>query len=76
MYVLNFIYLYCKRFTDTHVLVQFLDEGKSKIVPIKRIKKMEDLKSGDEWQVIWSDKKVYLGVVIHSGMNYRVCSYS
>ena len=71
-------YLYCQLFADTHVLVQFLDEGKSGIVPIKRIKRKDDLKSGDECEVTWSNKKVYSAVVILSGTNivYVAVDYS
>ena len=70
-------YLCYNCLTDTHVLVQFLDEGKSGIVPTKRIKRMENLKCGDECEVLWSNKKVYSGVVIHLGMNIgHVARYS
>ena len=70
-------YLYCHLFTDTHVLVQFLDEDKSGIVPIKRIKRKDDLKSGDECKVTWLNK-VYSAVVILSGTNivYVAVGYS
>ena len=69
--------LYCQLFADTHVLVQFLDEGKSGIVPFKRIKRKDNLKSGDECEVTWSNK-VYWAVMIISGTNieYIAIGYS
>ena len=71
-------YLYCQLLTDTHVVVQFLDEGKSGMVPIKQIIRKDDLKSGDECEVTWSNKKVYSAVIILSGTNiiYVAIDYS
>ena len=59
--------LLCAFISDTHVLVQFKDEDKSAIVPIKRLKR-KDLKIGEECEVTWSDKKIYSGLVVFSGM--------
>lgn len=51
------------------MLVQFQDEDTSAIVPIKRLKKKDHLKIGDECEVTWSDKKVYSGLVVFSGIS-------
>ena len=49
--------------------MQFQEEDKSGIVPIKRLKPKDVLRVGEECEVIWSDRKVYFGVIICSGMN-------
>ena len=42
------------------MLVQFQDKGTSAIVPIKQLKGKDCLKIGDECEVMWSDKKMYI----------------
>ena len=62
--------LLCAFISDTHVLVQFQDEDTSAIVPIKRLKRKDCLKIGEECKVTWSDKKIYSGLVVFSGMSW------
>ena len=51
------------------MLVQFQDEDTSAIVLIKRLKRKDYLKIGDECEVTWSDKKIYPGLVVFSGIS-------
>ena len=53
--------------SDTHLLVDFFEEERTSLIPIKRVKKKDNLAVGDECGVTWADNKVYIGTVICSG---------
>ena len=55
-------------FSDTHVLVQFLDEDATAIVPINRLKDPEGLEHGGACIVMWSNKKQYKALLLCSGL--------
>ena len=53
---------------DTH-LVQFCEEEDStSIIPVKHVKMKEGLAVGDDYSVTWSNRKVYTGIVMCSGV--------
>lgn len=54
---LHIIYTYS--FSDTHALVKLLDEDKTAIVPVTRVKKKETLEYNGSCSVLWSNKKTY-----------------
>ena len=51
-------------FSDTHALVQFLDEDSTAIVPISRLKEQEHLEHGGSCIITWSDKKQYKALLL------------
>ena len=56
-------------FSDTHALVQFLDEeDATAIVPISRLKDPEGLEHGGACIVIWSNKKHYKALLLCLGL--------
>ena len=46
----------------------FLDERKTSIVPLKRLVKKLGMRTGDQCDILWSDKKKYQGTLIFTGM--------
>lgn len=54
-------------FSDTHALVDFLEEDATAIVPISHLKKKENLEHGGSCLVLWSEK-VYKAFLICSGL--------
>ena len=62
-------------FSDTHALVQFLDEDSTAIVPISRLKEQEHLEHGGSCIITWSDKKQYKALLLCSGLyTFNFCS--
>ena len=55
-------------FSDTHALVKFLDEDSTAIVPVKIIKKKENLEYHGSCTVTWSNKKLYKAFLLFSGL--------
>lgn len=58
----------CFLVSDTHALVQFLDEDATAIVPISRLKDPENLEHGGTCIVKWSNKKEYKALLLCSGL--------
>ena len=52
---------------DTHALVHFNEDNTSAIVPIKRLEKEDNLTTGHQCSVLWSNKK-YSGILMCSGI--------
>lgn len=53
---------------DTHALVKFLEEDSTAIVPVSRIEKKETLEFNGSCSVRWSNRKIYKGFLLMSGM--------
>ena len=53
---------------DTHALVHFNEDNTSAIVPIKRLVKEDNLTTGHQCSVLWSNRKKYAGTLVCSGI--------
>ena len=60
-------------FLDTHVLVRFLNDECTAIVPLARIEKKDCLEYNGSCKVKWSDMKTYHAFLLFSGT--YVCMY-
>jgi len=70
-----YVHLYIVLFVDSHVLVHFDDENACSIVPVARIQKTsDDLSIGGKCLVMWHNKKIYDGTLMHSGMAACLCA--
>ena len=54
-------------FSDTHALVQFLDDECTAIVPIERVEDKENLEYNGSCKVKWSNRKIYHAFLLFSG---------